>query len=79
MSTSRIRLQLRYADAGDPVIAYGLSKRVKYCRLVRRRIRGKTYCCVQLVCEGKPLSLKDRKSLNSRDEKMSGPKRKIKI
>jgi hypothetical protein len=39
----------------DPVIAHGLSSRVKYVRLVRRRIGGEqTRFWVQLICEGKP-------------------------
>ena len=50
-------------DPRDPVIAYALSKKVKYCRLVRRRRQEKTYYAVQLVCEGTPLSLLERKEL----------------
>jgi len=61
-------------DSKDPVIGYGLSKKVKYCRLVRRRIRNQTYFFVQLVCEGEPLSLRERKSLKSEDEKIDLPK-----
>jgi len=38
----------------DPVIAHGLAARVKYVRLVRRKIKGCNRFCVQLVCEGKP-------------------------
>ncbi|RJO62757.1 MAG: transposase [Dehalococcoidia bacterium] len=38
----------------DPVIAHGLSSPVKYVRIVRKIIRGKTRFYVQLVCEGKP-------------------------
>ncbi|MCL4318846.1 MAG: RNA-guided endonuclease TnpB family protein [Firmicutes bacterium] len=38
----------------DPVIQHGLSSRIKYVRLVRRNIRGKTRYYAQLVCEGKP-------------------------
>jgi len=38
----------------DPVIAHGLSSRVKYVRLVRRKIDGRNRFYVQLVCEGKP-------------------------
>jgi putative transposase len=40
--------------ADDPVIAHGLSARVKFVRLVRRRLNGKTRYGVQLVCEGRP-------------------------
>ena len=38
----------------DPVIQYGLSSRVKYVRLVRRDVRGRTHYYAQLVCEGAP-------------------------
>jgi transposase len=41
-------------DAGDPVIAHGLAARVKYVRVVRRKIEGRSRFYVQLVCEGKP-------------------------
>ena len=38
----------------DPVILHGLNSKVKYVRLVRRKISGKNRFYVQLVCEGKP-------------------------
>ena len=60
-------------DSSDPVIAYGLSKRVKYCRLVRRRVRGQTLYYVQLVCEGTPLSLSERKCLKIKSGKVKLP------
>jgi len=41
-------------DQDDPVIAHGLAARVKYARIVRRKIRGRNRFYVQLVCEGKP-------------------------
>jgi len=41
-------------DPRDPVIAHGLSSRIKYVRLVRRRLNGKTRYWAQLVCEGLP-------------------------
>lgn len=41
-------------DCRDPVIIHGLSSRVKYVRLVRRKIRGKNRFFAQLVCEGLP-------------------------
>ena len=41
-------------DPDDPVIAHGLSSRVKYVRLVRRKIDGRNRFYLQLVCEGKP-------------------------
>ncbi|MFB2934356.1 zinc ribbon domain-containing protein [Aerosakkonemataceae cyanobacterium BLCC-F154] len=48
-------LQLKpYLTTYDPVITHGLKSRVKYVRLVRRRINGKTFYYAQLVCEGKP-------------------------
>ena len=39
----------------DPVIAYGLTHRIKYVRLVRRTIRGRLRFFAQLVCEGLPM------------------------
>jgi len=41
-------------DWDDPVIAHGLAARVKYARIVRRKIKGRNRFYVQLVCEGKP-------------------------
>lgn len=41
-------------DWNDPVIAHGLAARVKYARIVRRKIKGRNRFYVQLVCEGKP-------------------------
>lgn len=38
----------------DPVIIHGLSNRVKYVRLVRRKRNGKNLFYAQLVCEGMP-------------------------
>ncbi len=38
----------------DPVIAHGLAARVKFARIVRRKIKGRNRFYVQLVCEGKP-------------------------
>jgi len=38
----------------DPVILHGLQARVKYVRLVRRKLNGLNRFYVQLVCEGKP-------------------------
>ncbi len=38
----------------DPVILHGLNSKVKYVRLVRRKISGKNRFYAQLVCEGKP-------------------------
>jgi len=41
-------------DPGDAVVSYALSCRVKYVRLVRRKIRGKNRFSAQLVSEGYP-------------------------
>lgn len=40
--------------AYDPVILHGLNSRVKYVRLVRRKVNGKNLFYAQLVCEGFP-------------------------
>ena len=39
----------------DQVLAYGLAARVKYVRLVRRKIGMKNRFAAQLVCEGTPV------------------------
>lgn len=52
-------------NSSDPVVAYGLSKKIKYCRLVRRRIKGRERFFVQLVCEGRPLTLRERRQLQA--------------
>ncbi|TAN40689.1 MAG: hypothetical protein EPN24_04435 [Candidatus Methanoperedens sp.] len=41
-------------DKENELISYGLQHRVKYCRLVRRKINGKNRFYVQLILEGKP-------------------------
>lgn len=41
-------------DYQDPVVRHGLSCRVKYVRLVKRKINGKNRFYAQLVCEGFP-------------------------
>jgi putative transposase len=38
----------------DPVILHGLNSKVKYVRLVRRKVSGRNRFYAQLVCEGKP-------------------------
>ncbi len=38
----------------DPVILHGLNSKVKYVRLVRRKINGRNRFFAQLVCQGKP-------------------------
>lgn len=52
-------------NSSDPVVSHALTSRVKYCRLVRKVIRGKEQFFAQLCCEGKPLSAKDRHLLRS--------------
>lgn len=41
-------------DPDDPAVRHALCSRVKYARIVRRRVRGRTRWYVQLVCEGRP-------------------------
>ncbi|MEK7483852.1 MAG: transposase [Planctomycetota bacterium] len=38
----------------DPLLAYSLKKRVKYVRLLRRKLRGEWHFYAQLVLQGKP-------------------------
>ncbi|MFC4770162.1 hypothetical protein [Effusibacillus consociatus] len=47
-----LTLPMRKCVAQDPVILHGLNSKVKYVRLVRRTVRGKTRYYAQLVCEG---------------------------
>jgi transposase len=42
-------------DSKDPVHEWGLSHKVKYCRVIHRRIRGHDRWYLQLVLEGMPL------------------------
>jgi hypothetical protein len=41
-------------DPDDRVVVHGLKQRVKYVRIIRRKLNGKNRFFVQLVCEGKP-------------------------
>jgi len=41
-------------DPDDQVIQHGLSSRVKYVRLVRRKLGGRNRFYTQLICEGTP-------------------------
>mgnify|MGYP000390965487 CR=1 FL=1 len=41
-------------DQDDALIAHGLAARVKYVRLVRRKLNGRNRFYAQLVCEGRP-------------------------
>ncbi|MGO8946211.1 MAG: RNA-guided endonuclease TnpB family protein [Ktedonobacterales bacterium] len=52
----------------DPVLAHGLASRVKYVRLVRRKIRGHNRFFAQLICEGVPY----QKSKNTLGEGIIG-------
>jgi transposase len=45
---------LALITSNDPVILHGLNSKVKYVRLVRRKVSGKNRFYAQLVCEGKP-------------------------
>lgn len=47
-------LQPIYPKKPDPVIEHGLGSRVKYVRIVRRKLNGRNRFYVQLVCEGFP-------------------------
>jgi len=51
----KLKLQ-PYLQDNDPVILHGLGSRVKYVRLVRRRLNSKTRYYAQLISEGKPFS-----------------------
>jgi putative transposase len=41
-------------DHEDPVIAHGLASRIKFVRLIRRKLNGQVYYWAQLICEGLP-------------------------
>ena len=41
-------------DADDPVVRHALCSRVKYARVLRRQVRGRSLWYVQLVCAGHP-------------------------
>jgi len=50
----------------DSVILHGLNSKVKYVRLVRRKVSGKNRFYAQLVCEGKPF-IKPKNTLGRGD------------
>jgi transposase len=52
--------------SNDPVILHGLNSKVKYVRLVRRKINGRNRFYAQLVCQGKPF-IKPKNYLGSGD------------
>lgn len=49
----------------DRVVAHGLKQRVKYVRLVRRKLNRKNRFFTQLVCEGKPFQKPEHKIGNA--------------
>ena len=60
-------LQLRaLITSHDPVILHGLHSKVKYVRLVRRKVLGRNRFYAQLVCEGKPF-IKPKNTLGTGD------------
>jgi transposase len=60
-------LQLKaLITSNDPVILHGLNSKVKYVRLVRRKVSGKNRFYAQLVCEGKPF-IKPKNKLGKGD------------
>ncbi|HEY9708387.1 MAG TPA: transposase, partial [Oculatellaceae cyanobacterium] len=50
---SGLKLEARITT-NDPVVLHGLNSKVKYVRLVRRKINGRNRFYAQLVCQGKP-------------------------
>ena len=52
--------------SNDPVILHGLNSKVKYMRLVRRKVSGRNRFYAQLVCEGKPF-IKPKNTLGTGD------------
>jgi len=60
-------LQLKaLISENDPVILHGLNSKVKYVRLVRRKVSGRNRFYAQLVCEGKPF-IKPKNTLGKGD------------
>ena len=41
-------------DSSDPVVAHGLKQRVKFCRLIKRKLNGRVRFFAQLILEGVP-------------------------
>ena len=48
-------------DEKNELISYGLQHRVKYCRIVRRKINSKNRFYIQLILEGKPYQAPEHK------------------
>ncbi len=57
---------LALITTNDPVILHGLNSKVKYVRLVRRKINSRNRFYAQLVCQGKPF-IKPKNSLGTGD------------
>lgn len=51
-------------DQDNEVVQHGLNSKIKYCRIVKKDLRGKSRFYVQLVCEGKAL-IKEKNQLGS--------------
>ncbi len=41
-------------DKNDPVVLHAINSPIKFCRIVRKTIKGKSRWYIQLVCEGLP-------------------------
>jgi len=48
-------------DMDNDLISYGLKHRIKYCRIVRRKINGRNRFYLQLILEGTPFPNPDNK------------------
>lgn len=53
-------------NSNDPVILHGINSKVKYVRLVRRKLARKNRFYAQLVCQGKPF-IKPKNTLGKGD------------
>lgn len=51
----KLKLQ-PYIKGNEPVILHGRASRIKYVRIVRRRLNNKTRYYAQLICEGQPFT-----------------------
>jgi hypothetical protein len=48
-------------DKNDPVILHALNSPIKFCRIIRRTIKGRQRWYIQLICEGSPyIKLKNK-------------------
>ncbi len=48
-------------DEQNEIISYGLKHRIKYCRVVRRKIKSRNRFYIQLILEGKPYQKPENK------------------